>query len=185
MPTARVQPGLLRELGMLNWGIARIAARLANVEKTQLFLTLGKQKNLFRWWLLYSAAMMPLGRISRKETELVILRVAHLRDCQYELDHHTHLASRAKISAATRAQIFIGPHSPEWDERQRSLLLVVDELIANKDIANSTWEKIRQHLTEPEIIELCFLITQYDGLATTIRALRIQRDVFKSPLSPR
>jgi alkylhydroperoxidase family enzyme len=43
---------------------------------------------LFRRWLWFAGALMPGGRLPRDETELVILRVAHNTDCDYEWGHH-------------------------------------------------------------------------------------------------
>ena len=42
---------------------------------------------------------MPGGKLPRADTELVILRVAHLTECDYEWDHHERIGRRAGLSA--------------------------------------------------------------------------------------
>ena len=58
-------------------------------------MTLGRHRPLFRGWLRFAGRLMPGGKLPRRETEMVILRVAHLRQCAYEFEHHARLARRA------------------------------------------------------------------------------------------
>lgn len=176
MTTQRIAPGGLSELGPLNWALCRLASRVAGTRETHLFSTLGRQRSLFRAWLRFSAQMMPGGTISRHETELVILRVAHLRQCQYEQDHHVRIGRRVGIDEALLERIALGPQASEWSERHRALLGGVDALVQTKDIDDTCWAALRAHYAEPQLVELCLLVGQYEMLATTIAALRIARD---------
>ena len=75
----RVAPGTRRQLGPVNAVLLRaiqLGARTAN--PPNLFATLGRHRGLFRRWLLFAGALMPGGKLPRADTELVILRVAHL-----------------------------------------------------------------------------------------------------------
>jgi len=172
----RVTPGRLRELGLLNWLLCRGMALVARVPDIHLMSTLGRQRSLFRSWLRFSASMMPGGTISRHETELVILRVAHQRSCQYELDHHERIGRREGVDKTLLAQVLVGPDAPGWAPRQRALLCAVDALVQDKDLDDATWQALRAHYTDEQTVELCLLVGQYEMLATTIAALRIERD---------
>ncbi|NLU83100.1 carboxymuconolactone decarboxylase family protein [Rhodococcus sp. HNM0569] len=174
--TARIRPGRLRALGPVNWVLWRVLSRGAGTTDAHLFSTLGRAKGLFRGWLFYSAHLMPGGRLSRFETELIILRVAHLRGSAYEFDHHTRLGRRAGVTDALRERVVAGPDTPGWSPREHALLGAVDRLVETKDLDDETWHALAEHLDERRLIEFCLLVTQYDGLATTIRTLRIERD---------
>lgn len=119
---------------------------------------------------------MPGGVIDRHQTEIVILRVAHLRQCHYELDHHIRIGARAGIDASLLRKIFDGPGAAGLSDRQRLLLTAVDELVRDKDIGDATWRTLRDHYSVPQLVELCLLVGHYEMLATTIAALRIPRD---------
>ncbi|GAC70132.1 carboxymuconolactone decarboxylase family protein [Gordonia soli] len=175
MTTPRVAPGGLRELGPFNYAYARLAARTIGVSDAHIFSTLGRAKGLFRGWLHFSARLMPFGTLPRKDSEMIIIRVAHLRGCEYELDHHKRLGARAGIKGELLAQTLEGPDAG-WGDRERSLLRAVDELVTDKDITEPTWSALTRHLTERELIGFVLLVGQYDSLATTIGTLRIQRD---------
>lgn len=172
----RIAPGRLAELGLINWTIWRVLSKVAGTADAHLFSTLGRQRKLFRAWLRFSAQLMPLGQISRYDTELVILRVAHLRQCSYELDHHRRIGRRVGIDDEVVERIFVGASAKGWNEQQRALLTAVDALVRDKDIDDTTWSALRAHYHEAQCIELCLLVGQYEMLATTIATLRIERD---------
>ncbi len=76
MSTARISPGTSKDLGLINSTLCRIAGRVVGGKAPNVFTTLGRQRSLFRAWLWYSSKMMPGGKLPRRETELVILRIA-------------------------------------------------------------------------------------------------------------
>ena len=172
----RIPPGRFKDLGPINWGIWRVLSKAAGAPDAHLFSTLGRTGGLFRGWLHYSGSLMPGGKISRHDTELIILRVAHLRDCGYEIDHHIRLGRKAGIDAEQLARIIEGPGASELSPRHRAILTAVDELVTTKDITDNTWGTLSQHLDDRRLIEFTLLVTQYDGLSTTIGTLRVQRD---------
>jgi alkylhydroperoxidase family enzyme len=140
-----------------------------------LFLTLGRHRRLFRGWLRFAGRMMPRGRLPRRDTELVILRVAHLRRNDYEWGHHVEIGSkRAGLTRADIERVKDGPQAPGWSERAVALLSAVDELHATGDLTDASWGALRAHLDEPAAIELVLLVGHYEMLATAITTLRIQ-----------
>lgn len=177
MITPRIQSGTRRaELGLVNLGLTKIAAKVAKVPAANLFNTLGLTGTLFQAWLLYSGRLMPGGKINRHDTETIILRVAHRRDCGYELDHHIRIGARAGVKADLRERIFEGPAAEGLSGRQRTILSSVDELLDTKNLADASWAALAAHFDDRRLIEFCLLVTQYDGLATVIDTLRIERD---------
>lgn len=175
MTSQRIDPGNLRQLGLFNWVFSKVAARTLGLSDMHLFSTLGRGKGLFRGWLHYSAGMMPFGSLARHDTELVIIRTAHLRNSEYELDHHKRLGKRAGIDEAEFARIRQGPDAG-WSGKELALLRAVDELVGTKDLSDLTWKELSAHLDDRRLIEFVMLVGQYDSLATTIGTLRIERD---------
>ena len=172
----RVTPGGRRDVGFVNWVVAEVSGRVTRTTPPNLFLVLGRHRRLFRGWLHFAGRLMPGGTLPRRETELVILRVAHLRESAYEWLQHERLAARAKIDGATIQRVVEGPDAPGWTPRERAILAVVDELHQARDVADPTWAALREHLDERAAIELVLLATHYEMLATTIAALRIPPD---------
>ncbi|MBF6333850.1 carboxymuconolactone decarboxylase family protein [Nocardia transvalensis] len=172
----RIAPGRLRELGPINWVAWQAISRAAGTPDAHLFSTLGRTGGLFRGWLHYSGRLMPGGKLRRYDTELVILRVAHLRRCEYETDHHIRLGKRVGVTQEILDRLRIGPQAPGWSDRERALLTAVDQLVQTRDIDDAAWADLARHFDERRLIEIVLLVNQYEGLASTITTLRIQTD---------
>jgi AhpD family alkylhydroperoxidase len=172
----RVRPGTTRETGLLPQLVARVTGRRFGLRPIGLFLVLGRHRPLFRTWLPFSARLLRGTVLSRREVELVILRVALLRDCAYELDHHVRLGRRVGLGDRELADLRTGSTAPDWPARDRVLLAAVEELHHDRDLTDETWSSLRQHFPERAAIELCLLAGHYELLATTITALRLPLD---------
>lgn len=172
----RIEPGRLRELGPVNWVAWQVLSRAAGTPDAHLFSTLGRTGGLFRGWLHFSGRLMPGGKLRRYETELVILRVAHLRDCEYETDHHVRLGKRAGVTREILDRLREGPEATGWSGKERALLTAVDQLVRTRDIDEPAWTELATHYDEQRLIEIVLLTNQYEGLASTITTLRIQAD---------
>jgi AhpD family alkylhydroperoxidase len=181
----RIAPGTRRDVGLLGWAFAAASGRVTGTAPPNLFLTLGRHRRLFRGWLHFAGRLMPGGRLPRRETELVILRVAHRRRCTYEWTHHVHLGRRAGVTDDDLDLLQTGQDigdlrddelTAPWSTRERAVLAVVDELDGTGDVVDATWAALRRHLGDREVIELLLLIGHYQMLATTIGVLRIAQD---------
>jgi alkylhydroperoxidase family enzyme len=173
----RIPPsGRIRDLGLINWLVAKSAARTVGAPQMHLFSTLGQHKRLFLAMLPYSGALLR-GRLPSVDTELVILRVAHLRASDYELQHHRRLGRRRGLDEQTQQSIFSWPaESAGLTPRQQALLSATDEFITERSISDATWQQLAAHLDRRQLIEFCMLAGQYDGLAATMSALEIPLD---------
>jgi AhpD family alkylhydroperoxidase len=173
---ARIPPGGFRELGPINWTIAKLGARGIRAPKFHLFDVIGQHRLLFLAWLPLSAYLLYAGKLPRKDAELVILRVGHLRDCEYELQQHRRLARSRGVDAETQARIFEGPDAEGLTERQRALITATDEFVVTRSMSPETWAALSTHLDHQQLIEFCLLAAQYDGLAATMATLKIPLD---------
>ena len=172
---ARIAPGSRREVGLFAWVVAHGAGRVGGTTPPNLFLTLGKHRRAFFGWIQFAGRLMPRGRLPRLDTELVILRVAHLRGCAYEFDHHVALGARVGVTPAMVERI-VGPSGPPGGPpRHAALISAVDQLVTGRDVDDDTWADLRRHLSESDAIELVLLAAHYDLLATTIGTLGIHR----------
>ncbi len=144
-----------------------------------LFATLGQHRRLFLSNAVYGARLLR-GRLPQVDTELVILRVAHLRDSEYELQHHRWIGRRRGLNDQTQELIFAWPDTTGkaggLTDRQQALLRATDEFILNRSIGDEVYQQLSPHLDRRQLIEFCLLAGQYDCLAATMSALRIPLD---------
>lgn len=154
---------------------AALAGRVTGTEPPAVFLTLGRHRRLFWGWLHFAGALMPGGRLPRRETELVILRVATLCGSEYELTQHRRLGRRAGLSAEEVERVQ-APVVQGFGMRETLLLRAVDELHATRDLGDATWTDLSALLDEPTLVELVMLVGHYEMLATTLGTLRVRPD---------
>lgn len=175
MEQPRIAPGGLKELGLVNYGFSALAGRVIGGRKPNIFTTLGRQRKLFRGWLFYSGKLMPGGKLPRRESELVILRIATIRECEYERRHHIRLGRRAGVTPAQIDHLADESWSG-WTPREQAFFAAVDQFVDDKHIDDATWAELSEHLDEPELIEFLLLCGQYDSLATVLLTLKVQPD---------
>ena len=174
--TARIAPGTRRELGLPIWAFSRLAGRATRTAPPAIFTTLGRGRGLFWGWLHFAGRLMPGGKLPRRETELVILRVASVRGCDYEFEHHVRLGKRAGVTAADVERVRAGSTADGWSDHERLLLGATEELLSSRDLGDGIWAELRASYDERRVIELLLLVGHYDMLATTLTTLRLEPD---------
>jgi alkylhydroperoxidase family enzyme len=176
MPSPRISPGKRSDIGWINWTIAGIAGRATGTKPPNLFLTVARNRKLFRGWLRFAGRLMPRGTLPRKDTELVILRVAHLRGSPYEFEHHVRLGRRVGLRDEDFDAITRPLSEGTWTERQSAILAAVDQLDSEHDLADEVWTQLRRHLDERGCIELLLLVGHYEMIAAFLKTLRVPQD---------
>jgi alkylhydroperoxidase family enzyme len=173
----RIAPGSRGQLGLLNAGIARIAGFATRGKPPHIFTTLGRHRGLFRRWLWFAGALMPGGKLPRRDTELVILRVAHNAGSEYEWSQHERIGARAGLREEEISRVRIGPDAPGWSEHEELLLRAADEMHGKGRIEDELWVRLATHFDEVRLIELCMLIGHYEMLAMTLNTLEVQPEL--------
>lgn len=174
MTGPRIAPGDRRRLGWPGWLFTRLAGLRTRTAPPALFTVMGRNRRLFRRWLVFASALMPGGRLPRRDTELVILRVATLRESAYELAQHTRIGRSAGLTAEEIEHV--QDLDRVWHGRDRVLLAATDALVRDRDLDDRHWRALRTELSEVDCLEFCLLVTHYDLLATVIGTLRIPPD---------
>lgn len=170
----RIAPGGRKDLGPLNWLIAVVLGRIIGGGPPRVFTTLGRNRRIMIPWLLFARQLMPGGKLPRRETELVILRVAERCDSPYERYQHTAIGRHAGLTEEQLVAVAVDIQAPCFSAREQLILRAVDELHDGRQLSDETWDGLAALLPEAQLIELCLLIGHYEMLAMTLNALRVQ-----------
>lgn len=172
----RIPPGGRRELGLIGWLFCKLAARVWGIPEFHLFTVLVQHKRMFWTWGPFSGLLLNFGRLPKHDTEVTILRVAHLRGCEYELQQHRRLALKRGVDADTQAKVFAWPLAGGLSGRQQALLTGVDELVVDRNMSAESWRSLAGYLDRRQLIEFVTLVGQYDALAMTLDTLGVPMD---------
>ncbi|MGH9276175.1 MAG: carboxymuconolactone decarboxylase family protein [Acidimicrobiales bacterium] len=147
------RPKALNALGTLAW----------HPELTHAF-------NTFNGHILFGSTLSP------RQRELLVLRVAAVRQSDYEWAQHAVLAGDAGLSADEVTRIAEGPAAPGWSAIDQAMLRAVDELVADAKVADDTWLQLARELDEQQLMDLVFTVGAYDVLAMALRSFGVELD---------
>ena len=123
-----------------------------------------------------NAHLLLATSLTERQRELVIMRVAALRHCNYEWAQHLFMARDAGLSDIEISWIAWGPDAPTWSAGDACLLRGVDELVLQGVIGDSTWKKLAEHLNGAQILDVIFTAGSYAMLASMVDSLGIELD---------
>ena len=139
---------------------------------------------LAKAYLTFNGHVLYRSSLPARMRELLVLRVAVLRRCEYEWAQHVVLADAAGISTMEIDWIVEGPERPEWGELDRSILRAADELLAEAEVSDATWAALALHLDELQLMDLVFTVGAYEALAMAFRSFRVEPDIDLVPNLP-
>jgi AhpD family alkylhydroperoxidase len=132
----------------------------------------------------FNSHLLYRSTLSARQRELLVLRVARLRKCDYEWAQHVVLAEDAGLSADEISRIAEGPAAPGWPPIDRYLLKAVDELLDQAEVSTDTWHVLSQHLAEHQLMDLVFTVGTYELLAMAFRSFGLEPDPDLVPYLP-
>ena len=175
--TPRITPGGRRELGLFGWLFCKLAARVWKVPQIHLFTVFAQHRRLFWSGVPFGGVLLRRGRLPGRDTEVVILRVAHLRESEYELQQHRRIALTRGVDLETQAAVFAWPAAADaLSPRNQALLTAVDELMATRAMSDESWQRLAAYLDRRQLMEFVMLVAQYDGLAMWLNTLGVPMD---------
>ena len=124
----------------------------------------------------FNGHLLFTSSLSARQRELLILRVAALRDAAYEWEQHVALAEEAGIDGDEIARIADGPDASGWSTEDAAMLRAVDQLIGDAMIDDATWAELSQTMDEHQLMDLVFTVGVYELLAMAFRSFGVQLD---------
>ena len=137
---------------------------------------LARYPELSRAYNTFSGQIMYGSTLSARHRELLVLRVAAVRDAEYQWRQHVASASDNDVDADEVARVAAGPDAPGWSDVERALLRAVDELLGDALIADETWAVLAGALNEHELMDVVFTVGAYDVLAMALRTFGVPLD---------
>jgi len=114
---------------------------------------------LLRAFAGFGESVYPGGLLSRREKELVILESSRRNQCQFCVQSHLALIGMIKLFDNSRNPLDILDDPSLMSQRERLAVEYTSAVMndANR-VPDSLFDKLHAQFTEPEIVELTFLI---------------------------
>ena len=114
--------------------------------------------------------------ITPRQRELLVLRVAAIRQSDYEWKQHAVLGADVGLSDDEIARIAEGPDADDWPAIDAAMVRAVDELLADAKISDTTWTTLAEELDVHQLMDLVFTVGAYDALAMAFRSFGVELD---------
>lgn len=124
----------------------------------------------FNGHVLFASRLLP------RQRELLVLRVAHLRQATYEWAQHAVLAADAGLDRDDVERVKHGPDAPGWSVLERALLAAADELIADAMVSDETWTTLARELDDRQLMDVVFTVGAYEVVAMAFRSFGVELD---------
>jgi len=113
-------------------------------------------------------AMLKDAELDWKTKELLILKATLQNECQYCVVQHETVSGRLGIANEKIAELEDDRYktSSNFTEGEKALLELTEQIgIDANRISKDLWRRIKEHYTEPQIVEAVYVITQYIAIS--------------------
>ncbi len=138
--------------------------------------TLARHPKLMHAYHTFNGHILFTSTLSPRQRELLILRVAALREAVYEWEQHVVLAEEAGLDDEEIARIAAGPDASGWSIEDAAMVRAVDELVGDAMIGDATWAVLSQTMDDHQLMDLVFTVGAYELLAMAFRSFGVQLD---------
>jgi AhpD family alkylhydroperoxidase len=133
--------------------------------------TMVRHPDLAKAFLTFNMHLLFRSSLPPRLRELTILRVARRRGCTYEWVHHVRMATEIGLS---EAEIEAAGDGKAAGELEIAVLAAVDELDDTSTLSDGTWATLREHLEEPQVMDLVFTVGAYCLLAMAFNTFGVE-----------
>lgn len=172
VPFADFEPALKKRLQDL-WG-----------NPVNLYRAIGNHPGLVAAWTEFAQSIRADSKTPRALRELMILRSGQVQQSEYEWAQHLRMARKAGVREGQISALADWRNSPEFDERERAALGLLEAVTAGK-VPDGVWAAAARQFTQEELVELSITSAFYCMVARMIDALRVTMDDDIREYSPR
>lgn len=119
----------------------------------------------------------PQRKLDPRLRELGQMRAGFLRESQFVFSQHCKAARDVGLAEEKIAAVPSWSAADVFTPVERAVLAYTDELVLqNGRVQDATFERLRAHLCDEEILELTYITALYEMHAIMTRALRLEYD---------
>ena len=160
-------------------GLALVAKLRANYglpadELPESTATMLRHPEMYGPYIEYITQRTKASVLAPRDLELIILRTGRMCHSDYIWGEHVRFGKQAGLTEQEIEWIVEGSAAPGWNERDRALNLLCEELHLNCSVSNETWEVIAGHFSDKQIIEMLSIVGSYHEVAYLYGAIRVR-----------
>jgi quinoprotein glucose dehydrogenase len=150
---------------------------LASRPDFNIYKTLAHHPELYSRWSGLGGFLLNGSSLPARHREILMLRMGWLCQSEYEWAQHARIATTsAGITDQEIHRIAEGPNASSWNEFERTLLRMADELRYDAMVGDTTWRVLRTTYSDQQMMEALFTAAQYQLVSMALNSLGVQLD---------
>jgi alkylhydroperoxidase family enzyme len=122
------------------------------------------------------ALLQPGRALKPAYRELAILRTGIVGDSKFEYSQHLKVARMVGLAEDKLESIKGWATSDKFDPAERAVMAATDELVGRNLVEDATFEELKRHFSDAQIMELVFVIATWRMHGMVVRALHLEYD---------
>lgn len=135
--------------------------------------TFAHHPKLMLAWIKFNGRLLRGGRLDPKLREILILRIAWHFRAHYEWVQHIIEGAAHGIGPEHIEAVKIGADAPIWTELERTALRAAEQMLADAEVDDPTWEALAREFDYQQQFEFIFVVGVYTIVAFMFKTLRI------------
>ncbi len=123
-----------------------------------------------------AALMAPGRKLDPKLRELAILRTGIVGESRFEYSQHLKVARMVGLTEEKLSAIKGWIASESFTAPERAVMAATDELVGRNLVEDETFAELKKHLSDPEIMEMFYVIGLWRMHGMIVRALHLEYD---------
>jgi len=148
--------------------------------------TFAHHPDLATAFLTFNGHILNRARLTQRQIELAVLRVAHVRHSAYEWQQHLYAARACGITEDEIAAIAARDGAHTWSDEDDAILTAVDELIGQGTVSDATWYVLSSSMDHQQVLDLVYTVGAYVTIAMMlgVAGTPLDEDLVPGPRSP-
>jgi alkylhydroperoxidase family enzyme len=155
--------------------VAQLEQAFGDRRPLNIFATLAHAPKMLESVLRMGGFLLSGKGVPAREREIVILRVGWRAGSEYEFGQHTVLGRQAGLTDEEIARL-AAEGTDGWDEGDRLLVALADELHADDVVSDATWAGLAARWDEQHLVELLVLAGFYRLVSGFLRSAGVELD---------
>lgn len=153
------------------------------MEPLALFRVLARCDRIFPRFM--KAGVLDRGPVPIRDREIVIHRTTARCGAEYEWGVHVNAFGLPLElgEEVLRATVRGDATDPAFSDRQSSLVRMCDEFHETSTLSDETWEHLRRHFDEMQIMELIYTVGMYHTVSFLVNGLGLENEAFGARFS--
>lgn len=122
------------------------------------------------------ALMQPGRALPAHFRELAIIRTGIVGDSRFEYSQHLKVARMVQVPEEKLKSIKGWATSDKFTPAERAVMAATDELVGRNLVEDETFAELKKHLSDPQILELFYVIGLWRMHGMIVRALHLEFD---------